>query len=58
MSYNDLTISQKISIKEIIVSKRRREQLGIYRHEYFNGLYSLAIIDQNFIGAINMFLSA
>jgi len=57
MSYSDLTIHQRISLKEIIVSKRTREEIGVFNHAYFDGLYALAILNKSFIQSIDMFLS-
>jgi len=62
MTYQDLTINQKISLKEIISdheSHKSRREMGIKEEDdkYFDGLYCLAIIDKNYIEAINNFLT-
>jgi hypothetical protein len=58
MSYHELSIDQRISLKGLIVSQRERASMGLVSHEYFKGLYALAILNRSYVESINMFLRA
>ena len=49
IKYENLTINQKINIKEIIYSKKLRNQLGISDCYYFEMLHLLALINKNYL---------
>jgi len=59
MTYKDLTVNQKINLKELIISRKSRNEIGATSqrdHKFFDGLHALAIINKNFIESINIFL--
>ena len=65
MTYKDLTINQKINLKDIISNCKSRNEIYSLSpacsisdkdHKYFDGLYALAIINKNYIESINIFL--
>lgn len=56
MTYNDLTINQKIGMKDLITNKKERQNIGVHNDDYFNGLHMLAMLNKNFIESINIFL--
>jgi len=59
MNYNDLTIHQKISLKDIICNRKTRNQIGLYKDDtYWDGLHCLAIINRSFVKSINIFLES
>lgn len=53
--YHRLSINQKITIKELITSKRFRDYYGIKNHEHFMCLNIIHAIDNNFYDAIEIF---
>jgi hypothetical protein len=57
MTYNNLTIHQKISLKGLISSRKERIDIGVNNDAYFDGLYALAILNKNYIESINLYLN-